>query len=58
MRHPLWSKRGEVEKETQTYATMADDLGALARWLQAKGVTHVAMESTGVYWKSHEGTPH
>jgi hypothetical protein len=25
--------KGEVEKETQTYATMADDLGALAQWL-------------------------
>jgi transposase len=45
------AKRGEVEKETQTYATMADDLGALGQWLQAKGVTHIAMESTGVYWK-------
>jgi transposase len=43
--------KGEVEKETRTYATMADDLGALGQWLQAKGVTHVAMESTGVYWK-------
>jgi len=30
---------------------MSDDLGALAAWLKAKGVTHVAMESTGVYWK-------
>ena len=45
------AKRGEVEKETQTYATMADDLGALGRWLQTKGVTHIALESTGVYWK-------
>jgi transposase len=45
------AKRREVEKETQTYATMADDLGALGRWLQSKGVTHIAMESTGVYWK-------
>ena len=45
------AKRGEVEKETRTYATMADDLGALGQWLQSKGVTHIAMESTGVYWK-------
>jgi transposase len=45
------AKRGEVEKETQTYATMADDLGALGRWLPAKGVTPSAMESTGVYGK-------
>jgi transposase len=43
--------KGEVEKETRTYATMADELGALAQGLQAKGVTQVAMERTGVYWK-------
>ena len=42
---------GEPDKETRTFKTMSDDLGALARWLKAKGVTHVAMESTGVYWK-------
>jgi transposase len=45
------AQSGEVEKETQTYATIADDLGALGQWLQAKGVTHIAMESTGMYWK-------
>jgi transposase len=27
------------------------DLMAMAEWLKAEGVTHVAMESTGVYWK-------
>jgi len=36
---------------TQTYGTMTVDLLALRDWLQACGVTHVAMESTGVYWK-------
>jgi hypothetical protein len=30
----------------------------LGDWLSSVGCTHVAMESTGVYWKSHEGTPH
>src|ERR1051325_7561904 len=45
------ARKEEVEKETRTYATMVDDLGALAQWLHAKGVTHVVMESTGVYWK-------
>jgi transposase len=30
---------------------MTDDLLALADWLAAEGVTHVAMESTGVFWK-------
>src|SRR4029077_650815 len=30
---------------------MTDDIVNLANWLSAEGVTHVAMESTGVYWK-------
>jgi len=30
---------------------MSDDILALANWLSEQGVTHVAMESTGVYWK-------
>jgi transposase len=36
---------------TETFGTMTPDLLALRDWLQAHGVTHVAMESTGVYWK-------
>jgi transposase len=36
---------------THTFGTMTVDLLALREWLQACGVTHVAMESTGVYWK-------
>ena len=31
---------------------MTDDLLALADWLAAEGVTHIAMESTGVYGKA------
>jgi len=38
-------------KETKTFKTMTGDLVELADWLAAKGVTHVAMESTGVYWQ-------
>jgi transposase len=38
-------------KETRTYGTMTRDLLDMVSWLEAKGVTHVAMESTGVYWK-------
>lgn len=30
---------------------MTDDPLALADWLAAENVTHVAMESTGVFWK-------
>jgi transposase len=36
---------------TETFGTMTTDLLALRDWLQAYGVTHVALESTGVYWK-------
>lgn len=36
---------------TETFGTMTPDLLALRDWLQAFGVTHVALESTGVYWK-------
>lgn len=36
---------------TETFGTMTPDLIALREWLQAFGVTQVALESTGVYWK-------
>jgi len=42
---------GQPVKETRTFSTMTGDLNALAQWLKDKGCTHVAMESTGVYWK-------
>jgi transposase len=43
--------QGKAQKESRTYGTMSGDLKALAQWLTEQGVTHVAMESTGVYWK-------
>ena len=42
---------GRPTKEIRTFGTMTDELLALAEWLDGCGVTHVAMESTGVYWK-------
>jgi transposase len=36
---------------TQTFGTMTAELLALRDWLQAHRVTHVAIESTGVYWR-------
>jgi len=39
------------QKEIRTFRTMTSDLLVLHDWLLAHGVTHVAMESTGVYWK-------
>jgi len=37
--------------ELQEFGTMTVDLLALSDWLAAAGITHVAMESTGEYWK-------
>jgi transposase len=42
---------GKLQQQVRTFATMTSDLLALADWLAHCGVTHVAMESTGVYWK-------
>lgn len=42
---------GRREQHIRTFGTMTADLLALRDWLGAHGVTHVAMESTGVYWK-------
>src|SRR4051812_39617915 len=44
-------KRGVPTKTVRTLGTMTADLEALATWLSEQGCTHVAMESTGVYWK-------
>lgn len=42
---------GQVCRETRTFGAMTADLLELSDWLQSHGVTHVAMESTGEYWK-------
>jgi transposase len=42
---------GRIVKEVRTFGTMTADLLALGDWLEEGGITHVAMESTGVYWK-------
>jgi transposase len=42
---------GKLFAEVRTFGTMTRDLTALADYLEALGVTHVAMESTGVLWK-------
>ena len=40
-----------VEQEVRTFGTATADLLTLADWLTTHACTHVAMESTGVYWK-------
>jgi transposase len=42
-------KKGK--KEIRKFSTMTDSLLELLDWLKANGCTHVAIESTGVYWK-------
>jgi transposase len=40
-----------VKEEIRGFGTMTRELTQLRDWLRKHGVTHVAMESTGVYWK-------
>jgi hypothetical protein len=51
----VWARvpdgRGGREDLRARFSTMAADLLALRDWLGELGVTHVAMESSGVYWK-------
>jgi transposase len=42
---------GRVTKDTRQYSTMTNDLLRLGDWLAELGVSHVAMESSGVFWK-------
>lgn len=42
---------GKLDAQVRSFGTMTRDLRALANYLQQKGVTHVAMEATGVLWK-------
>lgn len=41
----------EVTRHLATFGTTTSALLDLSEWLSSHGVTHVAMESTGVYWK-------
>jgi len=43
--------QGGLRKETHTFETMTVELLALSDWMLSHGVAHVAMESTGEYWK-------
>jgi transposase len=45
------AETGELYKEVRTFGTMTGELLALSDWLMGYEVTHVAMESTGEFWK-------
>lgn len=47
----LLSPNGQRHKEIRTFRTTTQELLLLRDWLAAAGCTHVAMESTGVYWR-------
>ena len=47
----LHGKGRKVSEEIRTFGTTGDELLALHDWLKEHGVTEVAMEATGVYWK-------
>jgi transposase len=42
---------GRVAQDVETFETTTQGLERLRDWLASHGCTHVAMESTGVYWK-------
>jgi len=47
----LVKEHGKVRKELRRFSTFTAKLDEMGEWLMQNGVTHVAMESTGVYWK-------
>ena len=47
----LTAVSGKVSRAVRTFATTTVGLQELADWLAQEGVTHVAMESTGIYWR-------
>jgi len=44
-------QNGKVQKQIRTFGTTTRELQSLREWLLSEGCTHIAMESTGVYWK-------
>lgn len=42
---------GETHSDVRTFGTMTKHLFELLKFLETHGVTHIAMESTGIYWK-------
>jgi transposase len=45
------SDRGDRRQEVRTFGTTTGELLRLVDWLRAAGCTHVALESTGIYWR-------
>ncbi len=44
--------RGEgIQEQTQSYSGFTESIETMRDWLKGNKITHIAMESTGVYWK-------
>src|SRR5437868_12697024 len=43
--------QGDARVEHRRYGTTKAELRTLRAWLEQEEITHVAMESTGSYWK-------
>jgi len=41
----------EIKRETRTFSTFTRSLKEWKEWILSLGITHVAMESTWIYWK-------
>jgi transposase len=48
----LVDSAGKLTEEIRSFGATTPDLLEMRDWLTATAVTHVAMESTGVYWKA------
>ncbi|PGY94073.1 IS110 family transposase, partial [Bacillus thuringiensis] len=47
----IGSSDEELIKEIRTFPTMTKNLYEMLQWLEELNITHLAMESTGIYWK-------
>jgi transposase len=48
----VFDGKGTLAQQVRSFGATTPDLMVLRDWLISLGVTHVAMESTGVYWKA------
>ncbi len=44
-------KGNGIKETTKTFISFAESIEQMHDWLKAEKITHIAMESTGVYWK-------
>jgi transposase len=44
-------QRQGYEKQIKTFGTTTAELESLKQWLKSEEISHIAMESTGIYWR-------